>query len=212
MQNLRVSSFQSSRGCTLCLLLMISLALLTMSAQSNRTGMLTTQGTWHLHSRIPLGSDAILLQPSHRLVAILATAEAPEFEGWDLKQQNNRPVLLDVAGKPVNALPKTISFRVTVGTRNKFATSGPMPFECSKSLNDFLLDMHFQMQIFRGMEMRQMKPIKVEMIGIPADEPSEERIYRATFNLEDVHPDDRIVLVLTDGSGARLSKFHLEFL
>jgi hypothetical protein len=145
-------------------------------------------------------------------VAILATAEAPEFEGWDLKQQNNRPVLLDVAGKPVNALPKTISFRVTVGTRNKFATSAPMPFECSKSLNDFLLDMHFQMQIFRGMEMRQMKPIKAEMIGIPADEPSEERIYRATFNLEDVHPDDRIVLVLTDGSGARLSKFHLEFL
>jgi hypothetical protein len=212
MHNLRVPRFQFSRGCTLYLLLMTSGALLTLSAQSNRTAMVATQGTWHLHSRIPLGSDAILLQPSHRLVAILATAEAPEFEGWDLKQQNNRPVLLDVAGKPVNALPKTISFRVTVGTRNKFAASGAMPFVCSKSLNDFLLDMHFQMQIFRGMEMRQVKPIKAEMIGIPADEPSDERIYRATFNLEDVHPDDRIVLVLTDGSGARLSKFHLEFL
>jgi hypothetical protein len=198
MHNLRVSSFPCFRRCTICLLLMMSVAVLTLSAQSNRTQMLTSQGTWHLHSRIPLGSDAILLQPSHRLVAILATAEAPEFEGWDLKQRDSKPVLLDVAGKQVKALPKTISFRVTVSTRDKFATSGPMPFECSKSLNDFLLDMHFEMQIFRGMEMRQVKPIKAEMIGIPADEPSEERIYRATFTLEDVHPDDRIVLVLTD--------------
>jgi hypothetical protein len=212
MHNLRVSSFPCFRRCTICLLLMMSVAVLTLSAQSNRTQMLTSQGTWHLHSRIPLGSDAILLQPSHRLVAILATAEAPEFEGWNLKEENKIPVLLDVAGKQVNALPKTISFRVTVSTRDKFATSGPMPFECSKSLNDFLLDIHFQMQIFRGMDMREVKPTKAEMIGIPADEPSEERIYRATFNLGDVHPDDRIVLVLTDGSGARLSKFHLEFL
>ena len=147
-----------------------------------------------------------------RLIAILATAEAPEFEGWNLKEQDRRPVLLDVSGKPVNALPRTISFRVTVSTRDKFATSEPMPFECTKSLNDFLLDMHFQMQIFRGIEMRQVKTLKAEMIGIPADEPSEERIYRATFKLGDVRPDDRIVLVVTDGSGARLSKFHLEFL
>ena len=212
MRNLRNSSFPFFRRYTFCLLLMTSLALLTLSAQSNRTAMLSTQGTWHLHSRIPLGSDAILLQPSHRLIAILATAEAPEFEGWNLKEQDRRPVLLDVSGKPVNTLPKTISFRVTVSTRDKFATSEPMPFECTKSLNDFLLDMHFQMQIFRGMEMRQVKTLKAEMIGIPADEPSEERIYRATFNLGDVRPDDRIVLVVTDGSGARLSKFHLEFL
>jgi hypothetical protein len=212
MHNLRNSSFPFFQRYTFCLLLMSSLALLTLSAQSNRTAMLTTQGTWHLHSRIPLGSDAILLQPSHRLIAILATAEAPEFEGWNLKEQDQRPVLLDVSGKPVNTLPKTISFRVTVSTRDKFATSEPMPFECTKSLNDFLLDMHFQMQIFRGMEMRQVKTLKAEMIGIPADEPSDERIYRATFNLGDVRPDDRIVLVVTDGSGARLSKFHLEFL
>ena len=60
--------------------------------------------------------------------------------------------------------------------------------------------------------MRQVMPIKAELIGIPADEPSEERIYRATFNLGDIRPDDRIVLLVTDGSGARLSKFHLEFL
>jgi hypothetical protein len=62
------------------------------------------------------------------------------------------------------------------------------------------------------MQMRDVMPLKAEMIGIPADEPSEERIYRATFNVGDIRPDDRIVLLVTDGAGARLSKFHLEFL
>ncbi|MFL6437939.1 MAG: hypothetical protein ACJ71Q_10190 [Terriglobales bacterium] len=197
---------------TLCVLMMTLPAVLTLTAQSDRMQTLATQGTWHLHSRIPLGSDAILLQPSHRLVTLLATAEAPEFEGWDLKEQNQRPVLLDVSGRPVNALPKTITFRVTVGTRDRFANQDPMPFDCSTKLNEFLLDMHFQLQVFRGMQMREVMPLKAEMIGIPADEPSEERIYRATFNVGDIRPDDRIVLLVTDGAGARLSKFHLEFL
>ena len=50
------------------------------------------------------------------------------------------------------------------------------------------------------------------MIGVPLDETSDERIYRSTFNLDGVRPDDRLVLLVTDGKGARLTKFHLEFL
>jgi hypothetical protein len=72
--------------------------------------------------------------------------------------------------------------------------------------------MHFTAQIFRGMEMRTVNPTRQWMIGVPADESSDERIYRASFDLGDVRPDDRIVLLVTDASGARLSKFHLEFL
>jgi hypothetical protein len=32
------------------------------------------------------------------------------------------------------------------------------------------------------------------------------------FDLGDVKPEDRIVLVILDSKGQRLSKFHLEFL
>ena len=96
----------------------------------------------------------------------------------------------------------SITFRVTVGTRDKFIDSNPLPIDCEKTLNDFLLDMHFQLQVFRGMEMRSLEPLKTWMIGVPADEASDERIYRSTFDLRDVRPDDRLVLLVSDGSGA----------
>lgn len=169
-------------------------------------------GTWHLHSRVPLGSDALVLEPSHRVVQMLATAEAPEFEGWILTDNHNKPALLDVAGKPVRALPRSLTFRVTVGNRDKFADVNPMPIDYNKGFNDFLLDLHFKLQIFRGMNMREVEPSRAWMIGVPADEPSNERIYRARFNVGEVRPDDRIVLLVTDSSGRRLTKFHLEFL
>ena len=165
-----------------------------------------------MHSRIPLGYDSLLLNPDQKAVQILASAEAPELEGWTLTERSNKAVLLDASHKPVELLPKSITFRVTVGTRDKFIDSSPMPVDCEKTLNDFLLDMHFQLQVFRGMEMRQVGPVKTWMIGVPADEASDERVYRSTFDLKDVRPDDRIVLLVTDGSGTRLTKFHLEFL
>ena len=54
--------------------------------------------------------------------------------------------------------------------------------------------------------------MKTWIIGVPESEASDERVYRSTFALEDVRPEDRIVLLVTDGNGARLTKFHLEFL
>jgi hypothetical protein len=193
-------------------LMLLSVVILPLAAQSNHIATLLEGGTWHLHSRIPLGNDALLLRPSRLAVQILASAEVPEFEGWTLTEQRKGLVLLDASGRPVETLPTSITFRVTVGTREKFVDSHPMPLDCTKTLNDFLLDMHFQVQVFRGMQMRQMEPVRTWMIGVPADEASDERVYRSTFNLEGVRPDDRIVLLITDGSGARLSKFHLEFL
>ncbi|HVH89658.1 MAG TPA: hypothetical protein VM912_23275 [Terriglobales bacterium] len=183
-----------------------------LPAQSNHAAALLAGGVWRLHSRVPLGSDRLLLQPSQRRVEILATAEAPALEGWTLEGKNSQAVLLDASHAPVRALPSSMTFRVTVTARERLVDSDPLPINWSKTVDDFLLDMHFRVQIFRGLERREVEPQKTWMIGIPAAEPAEERIYRSSFNLGDVRPDDRIVLLVTDGSGNRLSKFHLEFL
>src|SRR5690349_12395927 len=180
--------------------------------QSNRALQLMEAKTWHLHSRIPLSSDRLLLEPSHTSVEVLATAEAAEFEGWTLDGTHNHPLLLDASRKPVQALPHSIVFRVTVTSRCEIEDPDPLPIDWSKGLSDFLLDVHFRVQIFRGMQMREVDPAKTWMIGIPADEPADERIYRSRFDLGDVRPDDRIVLLVEDSSGNRLGKFHLEFL
>lgn len=193
-------------------LLALASAMLPSNAQLNRSMVLDPGGAWHLRSRIPLGTEALLLQPSHRVVEMLASAEAPAFAGWTLRVQDKQPVLLDSAGHPVRLLPRVMTFRVTVSARDNFANSEPMPFDCAKNVEEFLLDMHFSVQIFRGMEMRSVKPTRQSMIGVPADESSDERIYRVSFDLGEVRPDERIVLLVTDASGARLTKFHLEFL
>jgi hypothetical protein len=183
-----------------------------LTGQSDHTVMLMAGGTWHLHKRIPLGSEALLVEPAHRAVQILATAEAPQFEGWKLESRQNNAILLDVTGKPVTELPRIINFRVTVSARDKVLDSNPLSVESTKDLNQFLLDVHFRLQVFRGMEMREIAPVTTKMIGIPTDELSDERIYRTSFNVGSVHPDDRIVLLIIDGAGNRISKFHLEFL
>ena len=205
-------SRQSIRRPGLLLFAAMFLAASLLTAQSDHTAMITAGGTWHLHKRIPLGSEALLVEPAHRPVQILATAEAPEFEGWQLESRHNNAVLLDVAGKPVTELPRVINFRVTVSARDKVLDSNPLPVKTTKDLNHFLLDIHFRLQVFRGMEMRELVPVATKVIGIPADELSDERIYRASFDVGSVRPDDRIVLLITDGAGNRISKFHLEFL
>ena len=210
---MRYRSFKPSLRLTVgALLLLVATVILPLAAQSNHAATLLAGGAWHLHARVPLGFEALLLRHSRVPIQILASAEVPEFEGWTLTHREDKLVLLDAAGRPVQSLPRSITFRVTVGTRDKIGDSNPMPTECTKSLNDFLLDMHFQVEVFRGMEMQQFEPVKTWMIGVPQNEASDERIYRSTFNLEDIHPNDRIVLLITDGSGARLTKFHLEFL
>jgi hypothetical protein len=194
------------------LLSLLSMGIVPLGAKSNHAATLLAGGAWHLHSRVPLGLEALLLRPSRLAVQMLASAEVPEFEGWTLTERDNKVVLLDATGHLVQTLPKSITFRVTVGTRDKFFDSDPVPLDCTKALNDFLLDLHFRVQVFRGMQMRQLEPVKTWMIGVPAGEASDERVYRSTFNFEGVRPDDRIVLLVTDGDGNRLTKFHLEFL
>ena len=190
----------------------VVLASSILIAQSDHTMTLRAGGTWNLHNRIPLGSEALVLEPSHRAIQVLATAEAPQFEGWKLEGRRSNPMLLDVSDKPVKELPRTIDFRVTLSARDKILDSNPLPIESDKNVNDFLLDVHFQLQVFRGMDMREVSPVTTTIIGMPADEPSDERIYRVHFDVGNARPDDRIVLLITDGSGKRISKFHLEFL
>jgi hypothetical protein len=190
--------------------LSIGCVLVAHSQMPTRASLTST--TWRLHSRIPLGTDSLLLQPSKRIVNILASAESSQFEGWQMVPRNDHVALLDASGKPVQALPSTISFRVTASTRDKILDAHPLPTQCAQDLNTFLLGLQFEVQVFRGMEMRVVKPETTQMIGVPADEMAEERIYHVKFHLGDLKPDDRIVLLISDSKGQRLSKFHLEFL
>jgi hypothetical protein len=198
---------------SLTIVLCVATAFLPLAAQSNRAMLLSAGGVWHLHAHIPLGSDALLLEPAHHTIQMLASVECPQFEGWSLASRNDEPILLDAAGKAVKQLPQSVVFRVTVlKGAAKSNSENPIPLEYSNPTNQLLLDVHFRVQIFRGMRMLEIAPKRTWLIGVPASEDSDERIYRTSFDWGDVRPDDRIVLLVTDGEGTRLTKFHLEFL
>jgi hypothetical protein len=52
----------------------------------------------------------------------------------------------------------------------------------------------------------------VHLIGVPADQPFEERVYKVAFDTNEIPLDARLVLEVTGPDGARLSRFHLEVL
>ncbi|MBV9072257.1 MAG: hypothetical protein JOZ10_01400 [Acidobacteria bacterium] len=205
-------AFRHLRAGTWAALVSLLLVCLPCAPQSDRSIQLASAGSWHLHSRVPLGGENLILEPSHRSVQIMATAESPAFAGWTLEMRNKAPILVDSAGNPVKSLPKIVTFRVTATTRDKMLDTDSIPFDSQANINDFLLQMHFTLQVFRGIDMRTVTPERQWMIGIPANEPADERIYRVRFHLDDVRPEDRIVLLVTDPSGKRITKFHLEFL
>jgi hypothetical protein len=50
------------------------------------------------------------------------------------------------------------------------------------------------------------------MIGVPSDISYDERIYRVTFNLNQMPITDRFVLEVRSPEGNRMAKFHFDLL
>ena len=168
--------------------------------------------SWAFHSTIPLGTDLLILQPSRQPVALMVSAESEEFKNWKLLEENNTRKIVDTKGHPVKKMPSHIAFRVTAGTKDKLSDTPAYPVATRSALNEFLLNLRFRIKIFRGIDTRIVQPEEVRLMGLPAEEPYDERIFRASFDLGDVNIDDRLVLEIFDGaSEQRISKFHLEF-
>jgi hypothetical protein len=162
------------------------------------------------HSLIPLGSETFSVQPWGSVLTVLASAENPDFEGWRQQHFSGRRRLLNAGGQPVRYFPDRLEFRVTTSTRTTMADARPFPLRTTLGENDYLLNLRFRLKIFHGLRQKIVAPEGTELIGVPADIPSSERIYRVSFDLGQVSMDDRVVLEVLMPSGERLCKFHLD--
>ena len=171
---------------------------------------------WELayHSVIPMGEDALLLRPSNRELFFLASAESSGFEGWHRPLGDSRKIMLSADGAAVAFYPRFIDFRVTISARtNAIPGLQPLLVDCEsfqQDFNEFLLNLRFRLKVFRGLDITELEPKMVKLVGMPMDVPYDERIYRVSFDLGEVPLADRIVLEVLSPREERLTRFHLD--
>jgi hypothetical protein len=169
--------------------------------------------TFFFHSPVPLGLEAIQILPTKKRVYLLASVENQTLDGL---QVNRAPHVGSVSrsdGSPVKSYPAGLDFRVTASALpNDFRGVDQDEVTTHESMNDFLLGLKFKLKVFRGLHMQQLTPSNVKLIGVPAYETYEERVYRVTFDTPDLPVDARLVLEVYDADGTRLTRFHLEML
>lgn len=151
-----------------------------------------------LRSAMPAGYEVVLLKPSNSTLSLMGLIECPELEGAHRVSQGEDAYLVSADGAAIREFPHHFSFRLTASLR-KAVIDGPIaPFNFSGDPNELLLKLKFRIRVYHGLEVNELAPASVEMIGMPADVPYDERVYRLQMNVGNLPVADRLIIeVLT---------------
>ena len=190
-----------------------ALLVLTLTLHSAGQAASSTGSAYTYHSIVPLGTESVRLQPGGHNIYLLASAECGSFEGLRRIGEARNARLVAADGSLLPYYPSEVAFRLTASTFDKPRTQdSPVDVNANQEVNSFLLNLRMRLKIFQGLDAYEIEPEEVDLIGMPATVPYNERIYRATFHLEHVPSDARIVLQVLDSSDQRIARFHLELL
>ncbi len=160
----------------------------------------------------PAGYDVLVLKPTGAQVSLLGLIECAELEGAQQVNEGIESRIIAADGHVITHFPRNFSFRVTASLRKTLLAPVTTQINTSDDPLDFLLKLKFTLKAYNGMEMRVIEPESVQMIGVPAEVPFDERIYRINFNLDQVPVTERFVLEVMSPEGERLTRFHFDLL
>jgi hypothetical protein len=160
----------------------------------------------------PAGYDVVLLKPGDTTVSLLGLIECAELEGAQQVDEGVKARIVSADGRTVTHFPRDFSFRITASLRKTVLNGPTTEINSFYTPHDFLLKLKFSLKVYDGMEMRLMEPESVQMIGVPSDIPYDERVYRISFNLDQIPVTDRFVLEVLSPEGERLTRFHFDLL
>lgn len=164
------------------------------------------------HSAIPAGYKVITLKPSGATLSLLGLIECPELEGAQQVSQGLRATIVSAQGVTLKEFPRNFSFRVTASLRKTVIDSADGSVISNEEPQQFLMKLWFRLKVYDGLDMHEVQPQAVTMIGVPAEIAYDERVYRVTFDVGTVPVTDRFVLEVLSPEGETLTHFSFALL
>jgi hypothetical protein len=165
-----------------------------------------------LHSATPAGYEVMQLKPSGQTFSVLALIECPELEGARQVAEGANAHMISADGSVIEKFPEHFSFRITASLK-KTLIDGPIAtLDYPDDPQQLLLKLKFRVRAYHGLDVREINPESVEMIGMPADVPYDERVYRVHMNVGQLPVSDRLVVEILSPQHEVLTHFSFSLL
>jgi hypothetical protein len=160
-----------------------------------------------MHSNVPAGYDVVVLKPSKAVLSLIGLIECPELEGAQRIADGTHKKLVSADGETIKEFPQRFSFRITASLRKVFLDGPAASVDVGVDPQALLLKLKFRIRAFDGLEVREIVPQSIEMIGMPADVAYDERVYRININAGNLPITDRLVVEIFSPEGELLTHF-----
>lgn len=187
-------------------------AIALLFALSASAGQKGADRTETLHSTIPAGYEILKLQPSGTNLFLLGLIECPELEGAQHVSDGPHARIVAADGSSLDHFPRFLNFRLTASLRKELLDSSSDGSVTTQNPRQFLLKLGFVLKGYDGLLSYELHPQSVQLIGVPADIPYDERVFRVSFDVGSRSISDRFVLEVLSPEGTRIARFHFELL
>jgi hypothetical protein len=153
---------------------------------------------------MPLGIDVLAPREHGSTFALYASLEG--LSSIALIAQKD-PVRAD-GQETERHFPSPLSFRVTATTLGVNSIDVPDRIDTDLDTAELIKSLQFRLRINdSGLQTKRIGPAETRLIGVPADVPYGERIYRVIFEIPPLSTRARLVLEIVAPNGELLSKF-----
>jgi hypothetical protein len=167
----------------------------------------TPKQTSGIHSNMPAGYDVIVLLPSKAVLSLIGLIECPELEGAQHVAEGTHKRLVSSEGETIKEFPQRFSFRITASLRKVFLEEPKISVDVADDPQQLLLKLKFRIRAYNGLDVREIQPQSIEMIGMPADVPYDERVYRINIDAGNLPITDRLVVEIFSPQDKLLTHF-----
>jgi hypothetical protein len=169
--------------------------------------VIAQKATPGMHSTMPAGYDVVVLKPSKANLSLIGLIECPELEGAQRVADGSHRKLVSADGDSIKEFPQRFSFRITASLRKVLVDGPATSVDVGDDPQQLLLKLKFRIRAYDGLDVQEIVPQSIEMIGMPADVPYDERVYRINVSVGSLPITDRLVVEIFSPEGELLTHF-----